>query len=87
MQLPSEMIKMIEEEKMMNLGGITRDELKEVVREAVEEVLLELFGDPDEGLELRPEVRERLKRSLRRIRQGETGISVEEVVKRVGLIW
>ena len=87
MQLPSEMIKMIEEKKMMNLGGITRDELKEVVREAVEEVLLELFGDPDEGLELRPEVRERLKRSLRRIRQGETSISVEEVAKRVGLIW
>ena len=78
---------MIEEKKMMNLGGITRDELKEVVREAVEEVLLELFGDPDEGLELRPEVRERLKRSLRRIRQGETSISVEEVAKRVGLIW
>jgi len=81
------MIKMIKEEKMMNLGGITKDELKEVVREAVEEVLLELFGDPDERLELRPEVRERLRRSLRRIRQGETSISVEEVAKRVGLIW
>ena len=46
-----------------------------------------LLGDPDEGLELRPEVRERLQRSLERVRQGESGIPAEEVAKRAGLVW
>ena len=71
----------------MVIKGISKEDLKEVVREAVEEVLLELLGDPDEGLELRPEIRERLKRSLERIHRGETDISVEEAAQRAGLTW
>ena len=43
--------------------------------EAVEETLLELLDDPDQGLALREEVQERLKRSLARIQQGEQGLS------------
>ena len=71
----------------MRIEGVSKEELKEMFREAVEEALLEVFGDPDEGLKLRPEIRERLKRSLERIQQGEIGIPAEEVAKQKGLVW
>jgi len=71
----------------MRVGGLSKEELKELFREAIEETLLELFGDPDEGLLLRPEIQERLKLSLERIPQGEKGISAEDVAKRAGLVW
>jgi len=71
----------------MRIEGVSKEELKEMFREAIEEALLEVFGDPDEGLKLRPEIRERLKRSLERIQQGEIGISAEEVAKQKGLVW
>lgn len=47
------------------IADLTVDELKAVVREAVEEVLLDAT-DPDAGLELKPEFRERLHRSISR---------------------
>jgi len=71
----------------MRIGELSKEELKELFREAIEGALVDLFGDPDEGLELRPEIRERLKRSLEHIQQGETGISAEEVAKQRGLNW
>jgi|Deesub1362A_J573_1020465.scaffolds.fasta_scaffold02503_6 hypothetical protein len=71
----------------MRIGGLSKEELKELFREAIEEALVDLFGDPDEGLQLHTEIRERLKRSLERIQQGETGISAEEVAKQKGLTW
>ncbi len=71
----------------MRIEGVSKEELKEMFREAVEEALLEVFGDPDEGLKLPPEIRERLKRSLERIQQGEIGISAEEVAKQKRLVW
>ncbi|MBC7099395.1 hypothetical protein H5T52_09810 [Candidatus Bipolaricaulota bacterium] len=71
----------------MEVKDLSKEELKALIREAVEEVLVELLGDPDEGLELRPEIRERLKHSLERIQGGEKGISAEEVAKQAGLVW
>jgi len=70
----------------MRVEGLLKEELKKLFREAIEEALLEIFGDPDEGLPLRPQTQERLKRSLERIPQGEKGISAEDVAKRVGLV-
>lgn len=71
----------------MRVKDLSKEELKALIREAVEEVLVELFGDPDKDLELRPEVRERLKHSLARIQGGEEGVSAEEAAKRAGLAW
>lgn len=71
----------------MKVKDLSSEELKTLVQEAVEEALLELLGDPDQGLELREEVKERLKRSLERVRQGERGIATEEAAKRAGLSW
>lgn len=49
--------------KIDKLADLTIDQLKALVREAVEEVLLDT-SDPDAGLELKPEFRERLRRSV-----------------------
>ena len=71
----------------MGPKDLSKEELKSLIRETIEEVLFELFGDPDEGLELRPEVRERLKRSLERVQRGERGLSAEEAAEKAGLNW
>jgi hypothetical protein len=48
---------------------LTVSELKESVEQTVEQRLLELLGDPDEGLDLQEEVKTRLRRSLARERK------------------
>lgn len=44
------------------IAQMTKRELKELIEASIEEKLLELLGDPDEGLPLRKSVRERLLR-------------------------
>ncbi len=70
---------------MTQVKDLTPDELREFVEHIVEQKLWELLGDPDEGLELRSEIRERLKTSLARERQGSRGISASTVAKKLGL--
>lgn len=60
-------------------------ELRELVGELLEEKLLELFGDPDEGLELRAEVRERLLRQQTAAAEGERGAPLADVAGRLSL--
>jgi len=68
---------------------MTQDEFKEmlegVVEETVERKLLEILGDPDEGLELRSEVRERLLRQRQEVVGGERGRPLEDIVRELGL--
>ncbi|RPI58903.1 MAG: hypothetical protein EHM56_00480 [Chloroflexi bacterium] len=68
---------------------MTQDEFKEmlegVVEETVERKLLEILGDPDEGLEIRSEVRERLLRQSQEVVGGERGRPLEDVVRELGL--
>jgi hypothetical protein len=42
---------------------------------------------PDEGLELKPEIIERLKKSFAETESGKRGIPAEEVAKKLGLEW
>ena len=63
---------------------ISLEKIRPIVEQIVERKLLELFGDPDEGLELKPSVRKRLKRTLS---AKEKGISAEKVSKELGLEW
>ncbi len=67
------------------VAQMTRDELKEMIEAAVERKLLELLGDPDEGLPIRKAVRERLLRQRQAVSAGERGESLEDVVRRLGL--
>jgi len=61
------------------VAELTVDELKHIIHEAMEEKLSEMLGDPDEGLELREEIKARLRRSLEAERSEVRGIPAQEV--------
>jgi hypothetical protein len=63
--------------KMSKIKDMTVDELEHLIEQKV----LELLGDPDAGLELRPDFKEELNRRLRSSRQNTSHL---EVVKRFG---
>ena len=68
---------------------MSRDEFREmlegVVEETVERKLLEILGDPDQGLEIRREVQERLLRQRQEVMGGERGLPFQDVVQELGL--
>ena len=68
-----------------NVGQLSTDELKEIIGSVVEQKLKEILGDPDEGLEIRADVRERLLRQKKAVANGERGEELEEVAKRLGI--
>ena len=63
------------------------DEFKQVIETTVEQKLLEMLGDPDEGLELREEIKKRLQRTMKAEQKGTRGIPAQEVAARLGLEW
>ncbi|MBI5563734.1 MAG: hypothetical protein HY870_02490 [Chloroflexi bacterium] len=67
------------------VAQMSKDELREMIESSVEQKLLELLGDPDEGLELRKTVRDRLVRQQTAVAAGKRGRSLAEVSKRLGL--
>lgn len=71
----------------VRVADLTVDELTQIIQEAVEQQLSEMFGDPDEGLELREEIKTRLRRTLEAERHGARGIPVQEVAAQLGLEW
>ena len=62
---------------------LSLEELKAFIDEAVDMRLEERLGDPDVGLEVKPEVIERIRKS----RRNKVTIPAEEVAKRLGLKW
>ena len=56
-----------------------------VIEATIEQKLVELLGDPDEGLSLRKLVRDRLLRQKQAVASGERGEPFENVVHRIGL--
>lgn len=69
----------------VTVAQMSKDELKEIIAMTVEQKLIELLGDPDEGLEIRKSVRERLLGQKKAIAKGERGESFDGVAKRLGL--
>ena len=67
------------------VAEMTPEELKEMLGELIEAKLTEVLGDPDEGLELRESVRERLERQQSAVASGERGESFDDVARRLGL--
>jgi hypothetical protein len=65
--------------KDKKVSDMTIGELQDIIRKTLNE-----FIDPDYGLELRPEVENDLRESMRQKERGE-GIPLEEVKKRLGL--
>jgi hypothetical protein len=66
-----------------NVGQLSTDELKEIIGSVVEQKLKEILGDPDEGLEMRTEVQNRLLRQKKSVANGERGEELEETAKRL----
>ena len=67
------------------IARMTRDELRALIAETVELKLMELLHDPDEGLELKKEVRDRLRRSFAAEQRGERGITSKELARHLGI--
>lgn len=68
-----------------NVGQLSTDELKEIIGSVVEQKLKEILGHPDEGLELRADVRDRLLRQKKAVAKGERGEELDQVVKQFGV--
>ena len=67
------------------LAQMTKEELREMIETSVEHKLLELLGDPDEGLEIRKTVRTRLLRQKKAVAVGERGRTLKDVAHEFGL--
>jgi signal recognition particle GTPase len=76
-----------ERQIMQTVKDLSVEELKTLIAEVVEEKFREMLVDPDLGLTLRPEVRERLRSDLEEPQQEEGNIPAAEVARRRGLEW
>ena len=65
------------------VAEMTVQELKELVQSVVRQTVVDLLTDPDEGLELREEMKDKLRSSLA---ASET-IPAAEVAAGIGLKW
>lgn len=65
---------------MSVVSQMTKDELREMIETIIEQKLLELLGDPDEGLPVRKAVRDRLLRQKQTVAQGERGELLEDPI-------
>ncbi len=76
----------------MQVADLTVEELKLLIRNTVIEALESLLDtgscvDPDEGLELRPEIVSQLLEALERRRSGERGTPASVVAEKSGIDW
>ncbi len=69
------------------VADLSVDELKALIREVVTQTLLEVFGDPDKGLELREEFKAQLQRSLDAVQAGGETTPAQDVAAKLGLTW
>jgi hypothetical protein len=70
---------------MSAIGEMTQEEFREMVEAVVEHKLIELFGDPDEGLELTPALRQRLERQQQAVADGERGRPLDALERDLGI--
>ena len=67
------------------VAQMTKDELQELIGTVVEQKLVELLGDPDEGLPLKKALQDRLVRQMAAVAGGERGERLEDVARNLGL--
>jgi len=63
------------------VAKITARELNMLIQSALKEALEEVFGDPDAGLELRPEFEEELRQAVAYVAAGGRLLSLEELIQ------
>lgn len=64
---------------------ITAEELMALVKNIVDERIIEIIGDPEDDLELRDELKVRLLNQRKEADNGDYGIPLNEVLKRLEL--
>lgn len=69
----------------MQVKDMTVEQLSDLIRHIVEQCLDEYFGDPDEGKEIKAEVKQQLIEQMQRREAGERGIAAEEAYQKLGL--
>jgi len=69
----------------VTVGTMTVTDLKALIRDTVEEVLLEILSDPDAGLELHPEFERRLQESVAYAQAGGKMLTLRELAARLEL--
>ena len=74
-----------ENDMTITVAQMTKEEFKEMIEASIEQKLLEILGDPDEGLEVRKSVRDRLLRQKEAVAAGERGQPFDDVVQQLGL--
>ncbi len=67
------------------VAQMTKAELEEMMETTIERKLLEMLGDPDEGLGLWKAVRNRLLQQRQAVAEGERGQPFEDVVRQLEL--
>jgi len=67
----------------VTVATMTVKDLKALIRDVVEEVLLEILSDPDAGLELHPEFERRLRESASYAQAGGRMLTVRELTTRL----
>ena len=67
------------------VAQMTKDELQELIGAVVEQKLVELFGDPDEGLPLKKAMHDRLVQQMAAVAAGDRGESLEDVARNLDL--
>ena len=67
------------------VAKMTKHELKEIIESTVEQKLLELLGDPDQGLVLRKTLKDRLLRQRKTVSSGERGDSLTAIIRKLRL--
>ena len=68
------------------VADLTVEELRSLIKEVVTQTLLEMFADPDKGLELREDIQDRLHNALV-TPTGSKTTSAQEVAAKLGLEW
>ena len=67
------------------VSDLTAEELNTLIESAIDRKLSEWLGDPDEGLDLKVELQERIARQRQDFATGQRGHSMEEVRQRLGI--
>ena len=66
------------------VSEMTTDELQVFIETVIDRKLAEWLGDPEEGLELKAEIRERILRQRKEFAAGKRGRSLKEVAQDLG---
>ena len=70
------------------IAELSITEFKNLIRETINETIIEFFSDPDEGLILKEDIAEYLISSIKALKAGKLETtSAREVAKNLGLEW